>query len=162
MGADGCVAPSPGRNAKREPHVDGGVAPLASILLRDGTTLQIAPDGVRAGDKVIELAKIQDARRVSPNPETIAFRVAGMGLLEYQPEREGDGATALEALYRLRPELRPAGFGVPAGAARGDAIAGGAALPSRVDAVSTQIRCVTGGDLSVVRQPPAHLAAARP
>jgi hypothetical protein len=96
--------------------VDGGVAPLASILLRDGTTLQIAPDGVRAGDKVIELAKIQDARRVSPNPETIAFRVAGMGLLEYQPEREGDGATALEALYRLRPELRPAGFGVPAGA----------------------------------------------
>lgn len=91
--------------------MSGGATPLASIPLRDGTELQIAPDGVRNGSKVIELAKIQDARRVSPSPEIIALRVAGMGLLEYEPERDGDGTIALEALYQLRPDLRPVGFG---------------------------------------------------
>jgi hypothetical protein len=34
-----------------------------------------------------------------------------MGLVEFEPERDGDGTTALEALYQLRPDLRPVGFG---------------------------------------------------
>jgi hypothetical protein len=59
------------------------------------------------------LARIQDARQVSPNPLTIALRVAGMGLLEFEPKDAGEGRAALEALYRLRPELRPVGFAAP-------------------------------------------------
>ncbi len=94
--------------------MSGGVAPLASIALRDGSRLQVAADGVHHGDRVIPLAKIQDARVVSPNPEAIALRVAGMGLLEFEPEHAGDGAAALEKLFQLRPDLRPAGFGSPA------------------------------------------------
>ena len=97
--------------------MSGGATPLVSIPLRDGTELRIASDGVQNGSRVIELAKIQDARRVSPNPEIIALRVAGMGLLEYEPERDGDGTIALEALYQLRPDLRPVGFGAPPGTA---------------------------------------------
>jgi hypothetical protein len=92
----------------------GGVTPLASISLRDGTQLQVAADGVHHGSRLIELAKIQDARQVSPSPEAIALRVAGMGLLEFEPEKTGDGAVALEALFQLRPDLRPVGFGAPA------------------------------------------------
>jgi hypothetical protein len=97
----------------------GGATPLASISLRDGTQLQVAADGVHHGSRLIELAKIQDARQVSPSPEAIALRVAGMGLLEFEPERTGDGAVALEALFQLRPDLRPVGFGAPAAAPAG-------------------------------------------
>jgi hypothetical protein len=96
----------------------GGATPLVSIPLRDGTQLQITADGVHHGSRLIELAKIQDARQVSPSPEAIALRVAGMGLLEFEPERTGDGSVALEALFQLRPDLRPVGFGAlaaPAG-----------------------------------------------
>lgn len=110
--------------------MSGGAAPLASISLRDGTWLQIAVDGVRNKDRVIELAKIQDARQVSPNPETIAFRVAGMGLLEFEPEHVGDGAIALEALFQLRPDLRPVGFGLPADSFPATEYAGYPVLPS--------------------------------
>ena len=91
--------------------MSGGVAPLVNIELRDGSWLQIAAESVRHGNRIIELAKIQDARQVSPNPMTIALRVAGMGLLEFEPKNAGEGLAALEALYHLRPELRPAGFG---------------------------------------------------
>jgi hypothetical protein len=93
--------------------VSGGAAPLANIELRDGSWLHIASDGVRHGDRVIELARIQDARQVSPNPLTIALRVAGMGLLEFEPKDAGEGLAGLEALYRLQPGLRPVGFGAP-------------------------------------------------
>jgi hypothetical protein len=99
--------------------VMGGATPLASISLRDGTQLQVAADGVHHGSRLIELAKIQDARQVSPSPEAIALRVAGMGLLEFEPEKTGDGAVALEALFQLRPDLRPIGFGAPATAPAG-------------------------------------------
>ncbi|MGO8946097.1 MAG: glycerophosphoryl diester phosphodiesterase membrane domain-containing protein [Ktedonobacterales bacterium] len=95
--------------------MSGGVAPLASISLRDGTQLQVAADGVHHDNQVIPLSKIQDARQVSPSPEAIALRVSGMGLLEFEPEHSGDGAAALEALFQLRPDLRPAGFGAPVG-----------------------------------------------
>ncbi len=91
--------------------MSGGVAPLASITLRDGTQLQVATDGVHHGSQIISLAKIQDARRVSPNPEVIALRVAGTGLVEFEPEQSGEGSVLLEALFQLRPDLRPAGFG---------------------------------------------------
>jgi Membrane domain of glycerophosphoryl diester phosphodiesterase len=97
----------------------GGATPLASILLRDGTQLQVSADGVHHGSRLIELAKIQDARQVSPSPEAIALRVAGMGLLEFEPEKTGDGAVALEALFQLRPDLRPVAFGAPAAAPAG-------------------------------------------
>jgi hypothetical protein len=101
------------QNRTREGNdfVSGGAAPLANIELRDGSWLRIAADGVHHGDRVAPLAKIQDARQVSPNPLTIALRVAGMGLLEFEPKDAGEGLAALEALYRLRPELRPVGFG---------------------------------------------------
>ncbi|PWT71969.1 MAG: hypothetical protein C5B60_10110 [Chloroflexi bacterium] len=91
----------------------GGATPLVSIALRDGTQLQVTADGVHHGSRLIELAKIQDARQVSPSPEAIALRVAGMGLLEFEPEKTGDGAVVLEALFQLRPDLRPVGFGAP-------------------------------------------------
>lgn len=83
---------------------------LVALPLRNGGEVRVAPDGVYIGDAFYALASIQDARQVAPEPETIAFRVAGSGLVEFQPARPGDGAVALEALFRLRPELRPAGF----------------------------------------------------
>ncbi len=94
--------------------MSGGAAPLVTIPLRNGEELRIAPDGVRAGERVFDLRSIQDARQVVPDPETIAFRIGGVGLVEFQPARSGDGAIALEAVYRLRPDLRPAGFESPA------------------------------------------------
>ena len=113
IGVDGGVAPVSLKSA-RSYHVSGGAAPLASIPLRDGTQLQVAADGVRHGSRLIEVARIQDARQVSPSPEAIALRVGGMGLLEFEPEHTGDGAVVLEALFQLRPDLRPVGFGAPA------------------------------------------------
>lgn len=87
--------------------------PELVIPLRDGTELRIGPAGVRNGERLFEIARLQDARQVAPDPETIALRVAGAGLVEFQPARAGDGGLALEAIFRLRPELRPAGFGSP-------------------------------------------------
>lgn len=90
--------------------MSGGGVPLAVIPLRDGSQVQITQEGVKIGERFFALASIQDARQVSPAPETIALRVAGTGLVEFQPANMGDGARALDALFRLRPELRPAGF----------------------------------------------------
>src|SRR5262249_13371806 len=95
-----------------------GVLPV-TIPLRDGTVLRVARDGVSLYGRRHELERIQDARQVAPEPETIALRISGVGLLEFQPERTGDGLIALEGLYRLRPDLRPAGF-MPLSLAPGD------------------------------------------
>ena len=83
---------------------------LLSIRLRDSVELRVTSEGVWIGERFIALAAIQDARQVSPDPETIALRVAGAGLVDFQPERAGDGGLVLEAIYRLRPDLRPPGF----------------------------------------------------
>lgn len=83
---------------------------LLSIRLRGGAELRVTAEGVWIGERLVALAAIQDARQVSPDPETVALRVAGAGLVDFEPERAGDGGLALEALYRLRPDLRPPGF----------------------------------------------------
>src|SRR5689334_7400014 len=87
-----------------------GTTYLVALPLRNGAEARVTPEGVHVGDAFYALASIQDARQVAPEPETVALRVAGTGLVEFQPARAGDGAVALEALFRLRPELRPAGF----------------------------------------------------
>jgi hypothetical protein len=101
------------RGTSEEQRMSGGAAPLIAIALRDGTLLRVEVAGVRLGDRLYELERIQDARQVAPDPETFALRVAGSGLVEFQPAHVGDGAVALEALFRLRPDLRPAGFEPP-------------------------------------------------
>lgn len=90
--------------------MSGGAAALAVIALRDGSELRVTPEGVRTGDRLYEIGRIQDARQVAPDPLTIALRVAGAGMVEFQPAQPTDGPLALEAIYRLRPDLRPAGF----------------------------------------------------
>jgi hypothetical protein len=66
------------------------------------------------GERTFALADIQDARQVAPDPVTIALRVANERHgVELQPAQAADGALLLEALFRLRPELRPAGFELP-------------------------------------------------
>jgi hypothetical protein len=90
--------------------MSGWGAPEVSIPLRDGAELRVGPEGVRMGDQVFSLHALHDARLVSPEPETIALRLTDERLVEYQPARPGDAAIALEAIYRLRPDLRPAGF----------------------------------------------------
>lgn len=90
--------------------MSGGGAALVAIPLRDGTELRITPEGVRVGERFFEIGRIQDARQVVPDPVTIALRVAGAGMMEFQPTRPEDGVVALEAIFRLRPEIRPAGF----------------------------------------------------
>lgn len=92
--------------------MSSGGAPELAIPLRDGRELRVTPEGVHVGEQTIALASIQDARQVAPDPETIALRVAGTGLVEFQPAQPGDGALVLEAIYRLRPDLRPPGFEV--------------------------------------------------
>ena len=96
--------------------MSGSGAALVSILLRDGTQLAVTPMGIQLGARFFELARIQDARQVSPDPVTFALRVAGVGLVEFQPTHPNDGALALDALFRLRPDLLPAGFVPPSGA----------------------------------------------
>lgn len=111
-----------------------GAAPLLRVTLRGGSTLSISPDAVRLGEppgqppsveeregeppaaaasETIALDRVQDARQIAPEPPTFALRIAGRRLLEFQPVEPGEGALALEAIYRLRPELRPAGFEPP-------------------------------------------------
>ncbi|HEU5440588.1 MAG TPA: hypothetical protein VFU88_14985 [Ktedonobacterales bacterium] len=94
--------------------MSSGGEPEPAIPLRDGRELRVTPEGVRIGEQTIALGSIQDARQVAPDPETIALRVAGTGLVEFQPARPGDGGLALEAIYQLRPDLRPPGFEVRA------------------------------------------------
>src|SRR5262249_24351849 len=105
-----------------------GVLPV-SIPLQDGTELRVDIDGISIYGRRYELERIQDARQVAPEPETIALRIARVGLLEFQPKRPGDGRIALEGLYRLRPDLRPAGF-APFAMAPGDVPPAGPGYPS--------------------------------
>lgn len=89
--------------------------PFVTIPLRDGTSATVGFAGVRVGDRTFALADIQDARQVAPDPVTVALRVANeRHVVELQPTQPGDGALFLEAVFRLRPELRPAGFESPA------------------------------------------------
>src|SRR5262249_19986274 len=89
--------------------------PFILIPLLDGTHASVGHDGMRVGERAFVLGDIQDARQVAPDPETIALRVANeRQIVELQPARPGDGSLLLEALFRLRPELRPAGFEAPA------------------------------------------------
>lgn len=93
--------------------MDGGATPGVRVAARDGGDLSVSAEGVRIGERLFSLGRIQDARQVSPAPETIALRVAGTPLVEFRPARPGDGRLALEAIYRLRPDLRPVGFETP-------------------------------------------------
>ena len=89
--------------------------PFVMIPLRNGASAAVRHDGVHVGERTYALADIQDARQVAPDPVTIALRVANeRHVVELQPAQVGDGALLLEALFRLRPELRPAGFEAPA------------------------------------------------
>lgn len=82
----------------------------AAVPLRDGGELRVDAEGVRVRETRYGLEQIQDARQVSPDPETIGLRVQGIGLVSLVPARAGDAAVALDAVYRLRPDLRPAGW----------------------------------------------------
>ncbi|HEU4782870.1 MAG TPA: hypothetical protein VFS83_05995 [Ktedonobacterales bacterium] len=88
--------------------------PFVTIPLRNGALAAVGYNGVHVGERTFALADIQDARQVAPDPLTIALRVANeRHVVELQPAQAGDGALLLEALFRLRPELRPAGFEAP-------------------------------------------------
>lgn len=92
-----------------------GPLPFITIPLRDGSEASVGYVDVTVGDRTFAVADIQDARQVAPDPETLALRVAGeRNVVELQPARPGDGALLLEAVFRLRPALRPAGFDAPA------------------------------------------------
>lgn len=98
----------------------GSSGASVAIPLAGGGELRVTAEAVTLDERRYELGRIQDALQVSPEPETVALRVAGAGMVEFRPARQGDGRVALEAIYRLRPELRPAGFeppGAPAGLA---------------------------------------------
>lgn len=89
--------------------------PFVTIPLRNGASAAVGYNGVHMGERTYALADIQDARQVAPDPVTIALRVANeRHVVELQPEQASDGALLLEALFRMRPELRPAGFEAPA------------------------------------------------
>ena len=89
--------------------------PFVTIPLRSGASASVRHDGVHVDERMYALADIQDARQVAPDPVTIALRVANeRHVVELQPAQTSDGALLLEALFRLRPELRPAGFEAPA------------------------------------------------
>jgi hypothetical protein len=88
----------------------GSGGAMVAIPLAGGGELRVSTEAVTLGERRYELGRIQDALQVSPEPETVALRVAGAGMVEFRPARQGDGRVALEAIYRLRPELRPAGF----------------------------------------------------
>jgi hypothetical protein len=80
------------------------------VPLRDGGELRVDAEGVQVSETRYSLEQIQDARQVSPDPETIGLRVQGTGLVSLVPARVGDAAVVLDAIYRLRPDLRPVGW----------------------------------------------------
>ena len=89
-------------------------APLARVRLLDGRELVIEPDAARVGERVYLMSRIQEARLLFLQPETIGLRMADIGLVEYSVARPGDGQVALEAIYRARPDLRRADAAAPA------------------------------------------------
>lgn len=80
-----------------------------SIPLRDGTRLRVGEREARIGERVIPLSALDDARLTATQPETLTLRVQGGDPIEAQPANPGDGAVALEAIYHVRADLRPAG-----------------------------------------------------
>ncbi|HKV84995.1 MAG TPA: hypothetical protein VJN88_10590 [Ktedonobacterales bacterium] len=78
------------------------------IPLRDGTTLTVGEREARVGERLIPLSALEEARLTATQPETLTLRVQGSGPFEAQPANMGDGAVALEAIYRVRADLRPA------------------------------------------------------
>ena len=82
--------------------------PQVVIPLIDGRFLAIGPDGIRDGQRFFALTTLLRAERLATVPETLAFEAQTLGQIVFQPARPGDAAVALDALYRLRPELRPA------------------------------------------------------
>ena len=121
-------------SSDREPPAQNA-APLITLTLRDGTALSVAPDVIHKGAESFALERLQDARQIVPDPQTVGLRVAGRGLVEFQPANSGDGALALEAIFRLRPDLRPIGFEPPAQAPAWWPPAGAAPLAPTWDAV---------------------------
>lgn len=80
------------------------------IPLRDGTQLSVGEREVRLGERALLLSGLEDARLTATQPETITLRMQGADAIEAQPLRPGDGAVALEAIYRVRADLRPHGY----------------------------------------------------
>lgn len=80
------------------------------IPLRDGGQLSVGEREVRLGQRALPLSSLEDARLSATQPETITLRAQGTEALEAQPLRPGDGAVALEAIYRVRADLRPRGY----------------------------------------------------
>jgi hypothetical protein len=80
------------------------------VPLRDGRTLRVDAQGIHVDDMLYALHQIQDARLVSPEPTTIGLRIAGAGLVTLVPVRPDDADVALDQLFVLRPDLRPAGY----------------------------------------------------
>src|SRR5690348_15485466 len=88
--------------------------PFLTISLRDGSQAALGDERMRVGEREFAVADIQDARQVAPDPPTIALRVAGARHgVELQPTQPEEGTLLLEAIFRLRPALRPAGFEAP-------------------------------------------------
>ena len=88
--------------------------PFLTIPLRDGSRAALGDKRMCVGEREFAVADIQDARQVAPDPQTIALRVAGERHgVELQPMQPEEGALLLEAIFRLRPALRPAGFDAP-------------------------------------------------
>ena len=81
------------------------VPPTRAPLI-DGRDLRVEADGVHVGEQFYPLTQIQEARMLFLRPETIALTLASVGQVEYSFARPGDGVAALEALSRLRPEMR--------------------------------------------------------
>jgi len=88
------------------------VPPTVGRLV-DGRELRIEGDGVHIDDRFHPLARIEEARLLFLRPETIGLRLASIGQVEYSFEKQGDGVAALEALFRLRPDLRRADAPAP-------------------------------------------------
>lgn len=85
------------------------------IPLNDGSRLRVGAREVRIGERVLLLSALEDARLTAVQPETITLRMRDADAVEARPARPGDGAIALEAIYRVRADLRPAApFAPPA------------------------------------------------
>lgn len=93
-----------------------GAMPPAAIPLADGTTLRVDDEGVHLGAQAYRFGQLEDARLISPYPETLGLRVTGSSYVTAVPARPGDAFLALEAIYRRRPDLRPAFAPPPPGA----------------------------------------------
>lgn len=109
------------------------VPPTVGRLI-DGRELRVDDDGVHVDERSHPLARIQEARLLFLRPETIGLHLADVGQVEYSFAQPGDGVAALEALYRLRPDLRRADAPAPAPEAPANYFAPVAAPPPPVEA----------------------------